>query len=175
MFHNNAQILAGSRKRTAMSRLVLYEPPAPDVPTHYSSAHICAAWAHQTCSLPAKMSSTISNLAPSTYAWVGKTHFSSAVLTMGLMWMQELALKCPHTSLTLYNCEVALYVGQQYNPTEVKSALGSVGTGRLAFYPTEEASQRGLETSSSSALRSSVRPRHPVTSDFILEAPLGDK
>lgn len=35
--------------------------------------------------------------------------------------------------------------------------------------------RRGLETSSSGVLRSSVRLRHPVTADFILEVPLSVK
>lgn len=38
----NAQTLVESQKRTATSRLILCEPPAPDVPTqlHFKDSHL---------------------------------------------------------------------------------------------------------------------------------------
>lgn len=137
---------------------------------------LISAWAHHTYSLPAKMPSTISNQAPSTHAWVEKNHFRSVVLTVGLIWMQEPALKSPHTSLTLYNGEGCSVRQTTIQSNRIEKRPWICGKW-VAWLFTRQRKQlsEGLETSSSSVLCSSVRPRHPATADFILEAPLGDK
>lgn len=143
--------------------------------------HICRAWAHQSNSLSAKMSSTISNLAPSTCASV-ENHFTRAVLTARLMIIQEPALKhwessylpvcrflCTSNDNRIQRNSKGSWKSRKWNglscpalTRQWKQILGRDG-------------QWGLETSSSSVLHSSVRPRHPVTADFILEVPLGKK
>lgn len=145
-------------------------------------SHVCAAQLYQTVSLSAKMPSPISNLSPSTHAPGGKslTKSCAAVLTVVFCWYKSQLWYADSLHISLTFCMLLL----SETTIESNGSERDVGTSRKLnnfCYPALTQHRKsilvrdrqwGLETSSSSVFPSSMRPRHPVTADFILAVPL---
>lgn len=148
-------------------------------------SHVCAAQLYQTVSLSAKMPSPISNLSPSTHAPV-ENHLQRAVLLCWqwfFCWYKSQLWYADSLHISLTFCMLRL----SETTIESNGSEKDVGTSRKLnnfCYPVLTQHRKsilvrdrrwGLETSSSSVFPSSMRPRHPVTADFILAVPLCKK